>query len=301
MSSDINNFLQSMVEAKTALDAMPELRRELEHLKRQVHIQGETIANRELHIHNLKQSEQSLTQKLRSVEAERDDAGFRHLESEDKVQALLKSLHSVVAASLETISAVGGEQLVIASKTEREELTRLHRLNEDMITETGLLKIELAETKDHIARAEKNWYEAEGRASELKAAIDAANERFRVPEFETTAPPKPIEPLPPLTPLDESGQSAGFSVHEDPITQIDGPTTPTETEAQAAPSGPFASSSDGEGSKTVGEDVKESASSPTTPNGNDWVTKLGPTPSQPKADPPPDDYWPIPSRASHQS
>ncbi len=111
----------------------------------------------------------------------------------------------------------------------------------------------------------------------------------------------------------ESGQSAGFTIGElerqgqgepDPMSHSPGPSTGTGTsteEVQAQPDGPFASSSDGEGSKTAGEDVKESASSPTTPNGNDWVTKLGPTPSQPKADPPSDDYWPIPSRASHNS
>src|SRR6266699_1787674 len=149
MSSDINNFLQSMVEAKTALDAMPELRRELEQLKRLVHIQGETIANRELHIHNLKQSEQTLTQKLRSVEAERDDAGFRHLESEDKVQGLLKHLHSAIAAGLETISAISGEQLVMAPKAQQEELTRLRYDCDSLRTEAGHLAEERDEAKDH--------------------------------------------------------------------------------------------------------------------------------------------------------
>ncbi len=300
MSSDINNFLQSMVEAKTALDAMPELRRELEHLKHQVHIQGETIANRELHIHNLKQSEQTLTQKLRSVEAERDDAGFRHLESEDKVQALLKSLHSAVAAGLETISAVSGEGLVVAKAEDQRELTLLRHDIDVRAREVEGLNMELTETKDHAAQVEKNWYEAESRASELKATLDAAAERFKLPEFEATAPPKPIEPISPVVPLDESGQSAGFSVHTDPTTQTAGPTTPTE-EVQAQPDGPFASSSDGEGSQTAGEGVQGNASSTPIPNSNDWVTKLGPTPSQPKADPPSDDYWPIPSRASHNS
>jgi len=38
---------------------------------------GETVASRELRIHQLKQDQETLTQRLRSAEVERDDAGSR--------------------------------------------------------------------------------------------------------------------------------------------------------------------------------------------------------------------------------
>jgi hypothetical protein len=126
MSTDINQFLQSMVEAKAAVDQLPGLRRENEHLRRQVHIQGETISNRELHIHNLKKSEADLIQKLRSVEAERDEAGFRLGEESDKVQNMLVHLRQSVTDSLQLISAVaGGEALCVVTIGDTQELSQL--------------------------------------------------------------------------------------------------------------------------------------------------------------------------------
>src|SRR6266700_1262102 len=88
-NENISGFLNSIAEAKRAFDAEPEHLQRIADLEQDQRRLGETVAARELRIHSLKQDNDALLQKLRSVEAERDDAGFRHLEADDKVQNLL--------------------------------------------------------------------------------------------------------------------------------------------------------------------------------------------------------------------
>src|SRR6266704_933346 len=87
-NENISGFLNSIAEAKRAFDAEPEHLQRIADLEADQRRLGETVAARELRIHSLKQDNDALLGKLRSVEAERDDAGFRHLEADDKVQSL---------------------------------------------------------------------------------------------------------------------------------------------------------------------------------------------------------------------
>src|SRR5712664_2277851 len=125
-SNDISNFLTSMSEAKRAFDAEPMYQKQIAELEKDKQRLGETIAARELRIHELKRNEEVITQALRSAEVERDDAGFRALEEADKVQGLLTLVRQYVGDGLKAISAVEGSgPVAIVSETE------LGKLRED--------------------------------------------------------------------------------------------------------------------------------------------------------------------------
>jgi hypothetical protein len=115
-SNDISNFLTSISEAKRAYEAEPEYQRRIRDLERDKQRLGDTVAQRELRIHELKQTETDLLGKLRSVEAERDDAGFRLLEADDKVLGLLVALHQFINDGLKVISAVEGKESIVVLK-----------------------------------------------------------------------------------------------------------------------------------------------------------------------------------------
>src|SRR5882724_9122668 len=115
-NENISGFLNSIAEAKRAFDAEPEYRRQIAELERDKQRLGETVAQRELRIHQLKQDQETLTAKLRSAEVERDDAGFRALEEADRVSALLTLVRGFVGDGLKAISAVEGQEQIVVSR-----------------------------------------------------------------------------------------------------------------------------------------------------------------------------------------
>ena len=119
-NESISGFLNSIAEAKRAFDAEPDYQRQIRDLENDKKRLGDTVAHRELRIHELKQNEETLTQKLRSVEAERDDAGFRALEEADKVQGLLSVVHSIINDALAAVSAVEGYEQIVVNKADRQ-------------------------------------------------------------------------------------------------------------------------------------------------------------------------------------
>src|SRR5712664_923114 len=125
-NESISGFLTSIAEAKRAFDAEPEYQQRIKDLEQDQRRLGETIASRELRIHELKNELDRQTQALRSAEVERDDAGFRALEEADKVQGLLTLVRQYVGDGLKAISAVEGSgPVAIVSETE------LGKLRED--------------------------------------------------------------------------------------------------------------------------------------------------------------------------
>ncbi len=115
-NENISGFLNSIAEAKRAFDAEPEYQRQIAELERDKQRLGETVASRELRIHQLKQDQETLTQRLRSAEVERDDAGFRALEEADKVSNLLTLVRGFVGDGLKAISAVEGQEQIVVSR-----------------------------------------------------------------------------------------------------------------------------------------------------------------------------------------
>jgi len=115
-NENISGFLNSIAEAKRAFDAEPEYQSRIAELERDKQRLGETVASRELRIHQLKQDQETLTQRLRSAEVERDDAGFRALEEADRVSALLTLMRQFVGDGLKAISAVEGQEQIVVSR-----------------------------------------------------------------------------------------------------------------------------------------------------------------------------------------
>jgi len=155
-NESISGFLNSIAEAKRAFDAEPEYQRRIHELEERVTSLGQTVADREIRIHNLKQFEIELTSKLRSVEAERDDAGFRHLEADDKVQGLLKVVHQYVGDGLKIIGAVTGiEQTMIAQSVlnaTNEEITYVRDLAEERYDCIVQLEREMSLAQEQLTR-----------------------------------------------------------------------------------------------------------------------------------------------------
>src|SRR5712664_926657 len=145
-SNDISNFLTSMSEAKRAFDAEPMYQKQIAELEKDKQRLGETIAARELRIHELERNEEVITQALRSAEVERDDAGFRALEEADKVQGLLTLVRQYVGDGLKAISAVEGQESIVISSAQ-------HQGN---ITSIGLLEDANRELKDEIQQLQDN-------------------------------------------------------------------------------------------------------------------------------------------------
>src|SRR6267142_4085004 len=127
-NENISGFLNSIAEAKRAFDAEPEYQRQIVGLEASNQRLGETIALRELRIHTLKQDQEILTQRLRSTEVERDDAGFRALEEADRVSALLTLVRGFVTDGLKAISAIEGQEQIVVSRAMID--AEAHRANE---------------------------------------------------------------------------------------------------------------------------------------------------------------------------
>src|SRR6266850_8445562 len=115
-NENISGFLNSIAEAKRAFDAEPEYQSRIAELERDKQRLGETVASRELRIHQLKQDQETLTQRLRSAEVERDDAGFRALEEADRVSNLLTLMRQFVGDGLKAISAIEGQEQIVVSR-----------------------------------------------------------------------------------------------------------------------------------------------------------------------------------------
>ena len=151
-NESISGFLNSIAEAKRAFDAEPTYQSRIQDLEQRLQTQSQTIADREIRIHNLKQFETELTAKLRSVEPERDDAGFRALEEADKVQNLLNVVHSVINDTLKVVSAVEGKESIVLEKTHYDALSKDRDVQSFRVSE---LEAELRGLKDEMHQAQE--------------------------------------------------------------------------------------------------------------------------------------------------
>ncbi|SRR6266849_818549 len=155
-NESISGFLNSIAEAKRAFDAEPEYQQRIRNLEDNHEEQLETIAKRELHILGLKQANEELMQKLRSVEAERDDAGFRALEADDKVQGLLTLVHQFVGDGLKAISAVEGRELFVIGKDEHQgniaSIDLLEDANRELNDELQRLQTDMRLAQEQLTR-----------------------------------------------------------------------------------------------------------------------------------------------------
>jgi hypothetical protein len=121
---NVSSLVNDLVEMATATKRLPELERELQECKRIIERDGATIARLELKLQDRAIEIDDLRAKLRSVEAERDDAGFRQLEAEDRAGNAVAALTSMQATVVETLASLKGDgrdQMVRMTKAERQE------------------------------------------------------------------------------------------------------------------------------------------------------------------------------------
>ncbi len=247
-NENISGFLNSIAEAKRAFDAEPEYQRQIAELERDKQRLGETVASRELRIHQLKQDQETLTAKLRSAEVERDDAGFRALEEADKVQNLLTLMRGFVSDGLKAISAVEGVEQIVVSKPAIDR--QLDELN-DMRNELLQTHIELDQLRDDMRLAQEQLtrpFPIEGATATSSSSGDTMDPW----SAETLAwdagiagqgqsAMNPIATTGSLTPsapdVTVSGQSDGPFAATSPITSLqDVPSTSAENETSAVSS-----------------------------------------------------------------
>jgi hypothetical protein len=92
MTEHGHNFIREIAEAYRALEAESGLHAQIDLMAKERIRDGETIARLEMRIMELKALEDDLLTKVRSLEVERDDAGFRFLESEDRLDAIRRAI-----------------------------------------------------------------------------------------------------------------------------------------------------------------------------------------------------------------
>ncbi len=121
MSPTVDNFVHDLVAMAKAYDTLPGLEAENKQLQEGRLRDGETIARLETRIMDLKAQQDETLAKLRSVEAERDEAGFRQLEAEDKVANLVRSFQVVqVSIGQAVAAATGSAQHITVMMSEQE-------------------------------------------------------------------------------------------------------------------------------------------------------------------------------------
>lgn len=292
MTNDINTFLNSMVEAKRALDAEPGYQRQIDELRSTTARQGDTIQRLELKLMDRSGQITELQTKVREVEAQRDDAGFRLLESEDRVSNLSTLLRLFVSDALKTLAVVeGAEPSIVVSEADAREL---HRFRDDREL-VGLHMKELEDKQSELIAS----VEAQAQIMEHRQGIitDLEGKLQRALYMPKEALEKPLSPGTPQEfvldlEADLAGYQAAQSSHgEDQMQAYLGatgeslggervrPADPLAETQSGERDGPFASSSPLDESPTAGEAVSESASTAT--NESNHVVKLGPNPSAP--------------------
>src|SRR6516162_3859616 len=85
MTEQMANFFREMVDAAKAVEAQPELIAEIDRLKQANREDGERIARLEQKLMERASEVYDLKRELEEVKSERDDAGFRLLEAEDRL------------------------------------------------------------------------------------------------------------------------------------------------------------------------------------------------------------------------
>ncbi|SRR5216684_2266072 len=262
-NENISGFLNSIAEAKRAFDAEPEYQSRIAELERDKQRLGETVASRELRIHQLKQDQETLTQRLRSAEVERDDAGFRALEEADRVSNLLTLVRGFVGDGLKAISAVEGvEQIVVSKPAIDRQLDELNEMRNELLQ----THIELDQVKDDMRLAQEQLtrpFPTEGATATSSSPGDTTDrwyEQDRAGPSALGQGPSATDPTTAPTPSSADGQTVDLNASS----VESGLTEPQEGQSD----GPFASTQSttsetvSTGNVTESADVSTSASPP---------------------------------------
>lgn len=119
----VSSLVHDLVEMAEATRRLPELERELADSRETARRDGDTIARLEIKLQQRNGEISDLQAKLRSVEAERDDAGFRQLEAEDKVNGLRRAVTDALATLGQAFAVIDGDGKDILYRVSSAELS----------------------------------------------------------------------------------------------------------------------------------------------------------------------------------
>lgn len=105
MSTSVHDILGAIGDAQRALSAEPQYRNEISELQKRLDEAMRHSQALELKISGYKDNVDTLQSKVRSLEVERDDTGFRLLESEDKLDKLLKAIRTAESGISSAVNA----------------------------------------------------------------------------------------------------------------------------------------------------------------------------------------------------
>lgn len=100
MSPNVGNFVHDLVEMAKAMETLPQVEHALRQTEEQNRHLSETVQAREEAILKYKAEIEALQAKVRTTEAERDDAEIRFLELDEKANKVLAHVASIQAAAL---------------------------------------------------------------------------------------------------------------------------------------------------------------------------------------------------------
>lgn len=120
----ISSLVSDLVTMAEATRRLPEVERELREARAAAQGDGETIARLEIRLQQRNAEIDELRSRIRSLEVERDDASFRELEAQDKVNALVGVIDSTLSTLGQSLGVVKGDdkieimRLTVAEKVE---------------------------------------------------------------------------------------------------------------------------------------------------------------------------------------
>lgn len=99
MTRDVGNFVHDLVEMAKAMDELPQVQRAFELANQRNDELARTVQDRELAIIDYKAEIEALNARIRTVEAERDDAELRFLEADDRMLKLERTFQKSLEAA----------------------------------------------------------------------------------------------------------------------------------------------------------------------------------------------------------
>lgn len=99
MSPNVGNFVHDLVEMAKAMETLPQVQDQLDRANTQIEQYAKQVQDREIAIIGYKQDIEELQAKVRTVEAERDDAEIRFLEADDRMLKLERTFQKSLEAA----------------------------------------------------------------------------------------------------------------------------------------------------------------------------------------------------------
>jgi len=217
----VSSLVTDLVHMAEATKRLPEIQRELDEARRRTFEDGERIARLELRLRDMQDERDALQAKLRSVEAERDDAGFRQLEAEDKIAHLRSVAESFVSDLGNAFAALSGDGK-----------GKYIRMSQGEVNE-------LAEWSEAKARAKAEAEEAERRRQEEAAKPEpvypAPDEGQCEPDPTVLSQSSSLSPNAPSPVVETSVDAAPKTTVETPAEVASSPDPIVSTEVQSEP------------------------------------------------------------------